>query len=146
MRSLGEKSAKGGYSVANGLERKGFSVRQASVFPQSPTADFEMQWAISYLSGADFRLNCGRDERRSMPKVKLWGRKLHLPKSRPLRVAMGLGFIALGLVGFLPVVGFWMIPVGLVILSADSPLARRFRRRAEIWVLRRYNRWRKRGA
>jgi hypothetical protein len=59
---------------------------------------------------------------------------------------MGLGFILMGLVGFLPVVGFWMIPVGLVILSVDSPLARRFRRRAEIWVLRRYNRWRKRSA
>lgn len=81
-----------------------------------------------------------------MPKVKLWGRKLHLPRSRALRVVMGLGFILMGLVGFLPVVGFWMIPVGLVILSVDSPLARRFRRRAEIWVLRRYNRWRKRSA
>lgn len=81
-----------------------------------------------------------------MPKVKVFGRKLHLPRSRPLRVAMGLAFVALGLVGFLPVVGFWMIPVGLVILSVDSPLARRLRRRAEVWVLRRYNRWRRRDA
>jgi hypothetical protein len=54
---------------------------------------------------------------------------------------MGLAFIVFGFVGFLPVVGFWMVPVGLAILSVDSPLARRLRRRAEVWVLRRYNRW-----
>ncbi len=79
-----------------------------------------------------------------MTKIKLRGRTVRLPKSRPLRVALGLAFVAMGLVGFLPVVGFWMIPVGFVILSVDSPLARRLRRRAEVWVLRRYNRWRKR--
>lgn len=79
-----------------------------------------------------------------MPKVSVFGRKLHLPRSRPLRIAMGFTFVAMGFVGFLPVVGFWMIPVGLVILSVDSPLARRLRRRGEVWALRRYNRWRKR--
>lgn len=75
-----------------------------------------------------------------MPRMKLWGRTMHLPRSRLLRVAMGGGFIAMGIVGFLPIVGFWMIPVGLAILSVDSPFARRLRRRAEVWVLRRYNR------
>lgn len=80
-----------------------------------------------------------------MSKMKLWGRTVRLPRSRLLRVVMGFAFVGMGLVGFLPVVGFWMIPVGLAILSVDSPLARRFRRRAEVWVLRRYNRWRGRG-
>ena len=76
-----------------------------------------------------------------MPRVRLWGRTMRLPRSRLLRVVMGVAFVALGLVGFLPVVGFWMIPVGLVILSVDSPVARRARRRAEVWIMRRYNRW-----
>ncbi|MCM5552685.1 PGPGW domain-containing protein [Pleomorphomonas sp. NRK KF1] len=76
-----------------------------------------------------------------MPRVRLWGRTMRLPRNRLLRVVMGVVFVALGLVGFLPVVGFWMIPVGLVILSVDSPLARRVRRRAEVWIMRRYNRW-----
>lgn len=66
---------------------------------------------------------------------------MRLPRSRLLRVVMGFAFIAMGLVGFLPVVGFWMIPVGLAILSVDSPLARRVRRRGEVWIVRRYNRW-----
>ncbi len=81
-----------------------------------------------------------------MPRMKLWGRTVHLPRSRPLRVVMGFAFVAMGFVGFLPVVGFWMIPVGLAILSVDSPLARRLRRRAEVWVMRRYNRWKGRNA
>lgn len=78
-----------------------------------------------------------------MAHVKFRGRRVRLPKSRPLRMGLGFAFVAMGLVGFLPVVGFWMIPVGLVILSVDSPLARRLRRRAEVWMLRRYNRWRR---
>ena len=76
-----------------------------------------------------------------MSRMKLWGRTVRLPRSRFLRVVMGFLLIAMGFVGFLPVVGFWMIPVGLAVLSVDSPLARRFRRRTEVWVLRRYNRW-----
>ena len=76
-----------------------------------------------------------------MAHVKFRGRTVRLPRSRPFRMGLGFAFVAMGLVGFLPVVGFWMVPVGLVILSVDSPLARRLRRRAEVWVLRRYNRW-----
>lgn len=46
-----------------------------------------------------------------------------------LRSAMGLVFIALGVVGFLPVVGFWMIPLGLSLIWLDiGPLFRRTER------------------
>jgi purine-cytosine permease-like protein len=34
-----------------------------------------------------------------------------------------------GCLGFLPVLGYWMIPLGLIILSIDFPAVRRFRRR-----------------
>lgn len=79
-----------------------------------------------------------------MARVKFAGRIFQLPKSRILRVPLGIAFVVMGVFGFLPVLGFWMIPVGLVILSVDSPLARRLRRRGEVWALRRYNRWRHR--
>ncbi|SCM75706.1 hypothetical protein KL86PLE_30153 [uncultured Pleomorphomonas sp.] len=127
------------------MSRQGFSVRRASVFPHVQAAAFEKGQALSYLSGTGFGRKADGDERRSMSKMKLWGRTVRLPRSRLLRVVMGFAFVGMGLVGFLPVVGFWMIPVGLAILSVDSPLARRFRRRAEVWVLRRYNRWKGRG-
>jgi hypothetical protein len=33
-----------------------------------------------------------------------------------------------GFLGFLPVLGFWMIPLGLLVLSQDLPAVRRWRR------------------
>ena len=47
-----------------------------------------------------------------------------------------------GVVGFLPVVGFWMIPAGLIVLSVDSAPIRRFRRKSTVdfghWIKRRW--------
>jgi hypothetical protein len=42
------------------------------------------------------------------------------------------------MVGFLPVIGFWMIPLGLIVLSIDLPWARRGRRRIAVWFHRRF--------
>ncbi|MCP1199404.1 hypothetical protein NIM86_08270 [Notoacmeibacter sp. MSK16QG-6] len=47
--------------------------------------------------------------------------------------------IAGGVVGFLPIVGFWMIPLGLGVLSIDNPSARRLRRRFLAWAGRRWS-------
>ncbi|WP_338022081.1 hypothetical protein [Allorhizobium sonneratiae] len=52
-------------------------------------------------------------------------------------MAIGVLFIIGGCLGFLPVLGFWMVPVGLVILSHDNPMVRRFRRRSEVAIMRR---------
>jgi hypothetical protein len=38
---------------------------------------------------------------------------------------LGVGLILAGLLGFLPVLGFWMIPVGLSLLAVDFPFVRR---------------------
>ena len=43
-----------------------------------------------------------------------------------VRVAMGFALILGGLLGpFLPILGIWMIPMGLVLLSVDFPIAGR---------------------
>lgn len=42
-----------------------------------------------------------------------------------LRLFAGCLLIVGGILGFLPVLGFWMIPLGLVIASTDIPPARR---------------------
>ena len=67
------------------------------------------------------------------PKVKPGNSQLHLPRSRLVRLVIGIALIAGGLLGFLPVLGFWMIPLGLVILSVDLPVLRRWRRRLALW-------------
>ncbi len=51
-----------------------------------------------------------------------------------VRSALGLVLIAAGLLGFLPIFGFWMIPLGLFFIALDVPaLRRRIRRRLVRW-------------
>lgn len=56
------------------------------------------------------------------------------------RVTAGVGLVFGGLFGWLPVLGFWMLPLGLVLLSADWHVLRKRRRRLEIWWERRRRR------
>lgn len=64
--------------------------------------------------------------------------RVALPDSPALRVVVGLLLIAGGILGFLPVLGFWMIPLGLLVLSHDIPSVRRRRRKLAVW----WARWR----
>lgn len=58
--------------------------------------------------------------------VRLWSRRRFPPG---IRLVVGLLLMAGGLVGFLPVVGFWMFPLGVFVAAADIvPLWRWFRR------------------
>ncbi|MFH1794238.1 MAG: hypothetical protein ABIK36_00125 [Pseudomonadota bacterium] len=78
------------------------------------------------------------DSGRPSPRIKLLGREIALPQSRAPRIALGLGLVMMGSVGFLPVLGFWMIPLGLFVLAHDSPAVRRFNRRSGVWLRRKF--------
>jgi hypothetical protein len=81
----------------------------------------------------------------AMHSVKFAGRKIHLPGHPVIRIILGSLLLVGGFLGFLPVLGFWMVPLGLMILAVDIPIARRLRRRAEIrfgrWLVRRSPKW-----
>lgn len=79
-------------------------------------------------------------------KIKLFGREFRLPRSRWLRITIGIGLMVLGVFGFLPVLGFWMIPLGLLVLSYEFHVARRLRRRLVVWRERRRKNNGKNGA
>jgi len=66
-----------------------------------------------------------------------------MPASRLGRLIVGVLLVIGGILGFLPVVGFWMIPLGLIVLSVDFPFIRRRRRRVEVRIGRW---WRRRQA
>ncbi|SMD06967.1 hypothetical protein SAMN06297251_12347 [Fulvimarina manganoxydans] len=66
---------------------------------------------------------------------------MRLPRSRPLRIALGVALCIGGILGFLPVLGFWMIPLGLIVLSVDVAPVRRFRRRLAVRWENRRRRW-----
>ncbi|OJF91034.1 hypothetical protein [Pararhizobium antarcticum] len=65
--------------------------------------------------------------------------RFRLPQSRMFRVLIGCALILGGLLGFLPVLGFWMVPLGLIVLSQDFAVVRRLRRRIAVWWARKWN-------
>ncbi len=77
-------------------------------------------------------------------RVKVGQHSFKLPGSVLARRALGLALVAGGVLGFLPVLGFWMVPLGLLVLSVDSSIVRRWRRRMEVryggWLKQRYPR------
>jgi hypothetical protein len=62
-------------------------------------------------------------------RIEMFGRGFNLPQGRWQRIALGVALVLGGLVGFLPILGFWMIPLGLFVLSLELASVRRLRRR-----------------
>jgi purine-cytosine permease-like protein len=60
-----------------------------------------------------------------------------LPRSRAARMLIGGLLVIGGFLGFLPILGFWMVPLGILVLSHDLHIARRMRRRFSVWWQRR---------
>jgi hypothetical protein len=71
-------------------------------------------------------------------KIKTFREKVtRLPK--PVRIIVGILLVLSGLVGFLPILGFWMVPVGLAVLSIDIPIVKKLVHR----MTTAFNRWRR---
>jgi hypothetical protein len=63
--------------------------------------------------------------------------RVPLPRSRFARKLTGIALILGGILGFLPILGFWMVPLGFLVLSRDVPIVRRWRRRLGVWWAKR---------
>jgi hypothetical protein len=59
-----------------------------------------------------------------------WARYRVAPGVRSL---LGLLLMVAGVFGFLPVLGFWMFPLGVAFIGLDLPLSRH---RIELWMMR----------
>ncbi|MCC6914076.1 MAG: hypothetical protein IT566_10275 [Rhodospirillaceae bacterium] len=71
-------------------------------------------------------------------KIKTFREKVkRLPKL--VRISVGILLVLFGLVGFLPVLGFWMVPVGLAVLAIDIPAVKKLVHR----MMSAFNRWRR---
>lgn len=81
------------------------------------------------------------DEYAEMPAKKaivILGRRIPIPQSVAMRRVLGGTLVVGGSLGFLPILGFWMLPLGLIVLSHDSHRVRRWRRKSEIHIWRRW--------
>ena len=70
-----------------------------------------------------------REFERFEAQVPAWAarllRFLRRPRQRLVRIPLAILLILCGFLGFLPVLGFWMIPLGLALLALDVVLLRR---------------------
>lgn len=69
-------------------------------------------------------------------------RALRDPSWRWARIPVAVVLIAGGFVGFLPILGFWMIPLGLILVAQDVPFLQRPILSALLWAKRQWRRWR----
>jgi hypothetical protein len=73
----------------------------------------------------------------SRPRLRFGKHSIPLPRSRTARIATGGALLVGGSLWFLPVLGLWMLPAGVLVLSAELGWVRRARRRAQLWWGRR---------
>jgi hypothetical protein len=73
--------------------------------------------------------NLDRELDRLARNVPTWAapvvRCVRKPGSGWIRYPLALVLIGGGIVGFLPILGFWMIPLGLVLIAEDVPFLQR---------------------
>lgn len=81
-----------------------------------------------------------------MSHIKVGKYKVRVPRTKTGRKVLGGALLAGGALWFLPVLGLWMVPAGLVVLSVDSPKVRRFRRTNEVRAVRWWRARRRRNA
>jgi hypothetical protein len=105
-----------GFTISKGVETGRKSPRKQEFQPLP-----ERRYRLDQARG---RLVLGRFE-------------IPVPRSKAGRIATGTVLVGGGFLGFLPILGFWMVPLGLVVLSHDLSFVRRRRRRATVWWYRR---------
>jgi hypothetical protein len=67
-----------------------------------------------------------------------WIRK---PSSRIVRIPLGILLILGGIFSFLPILGAWMLPLGLFMLALDLPFLQGPLNRLSFWVQRKWTNW-----
>lgn len=70
--------------------------------------------------------------------------RLRQPSATWVRVPVGGLLVVGGVFSFLPVLGLWMLPLGLILLSYDIPFLKAPIGRMLVWGERRWREWRRR--
>jgi hypothetical protein len=65
-------------------------------------------------------------------------RNLRHPDARWIRIPLGLLLIVGGVFSILPLLGIWMLPLGLLLIAYDVPFLRRPVGRFTIWSARKW--------
>lgn len=94
--------------------------------------------------GANARLYDDRLERLLDRLPERWRKALHWlrhPSARWARIPAAVLLILGGVLSILPILGLWMLPLGLILLAEDIPALHRSRARLLDWLERRRPHW-----
>ncbi|MBR0706783.1 MULTISPECIES: hypothetical protein [Bradyrhizobium] len=95
--------------------------------------------AASQMAGGDPRLD--KLVHRLPPRMGDTVTYLLRPSSRWVRIPSGALLVVGGVLSFLPVLGVWMLPLGLALLAEDVPALRTSRSKVLDWVERKKPGW-----
>jgi hypothetical protein len=84
------------------------------------------------ISTDDWRLE--RLINRLPKRIRSTVRFIRQPSGRWLRIPVGVLLTLGGVLGFLPIAAFWMLPIGLALLADDVRLLRSLRSRTLDWI------------
>jgi len=70
-----------------------------------------------------------------------WIRRLRRPRARWVRLPVAALLIPGGFFSFLPILGLWMLPLGLLLLAVDIPLLRHQVYRFINWLAAKRPQW-----
>lgn len=87
---------------------------------------------------------CAKFEEHLPGRLQRSLRWLRSPSAKLLRIPLGIIGLLGGLLWFLPVLGAWMLPLGLLLLAQDIKPLRRPVGRAILWLVERWERLRAR--
>lgn len=78
---------------------------------------------------------------RKVPAMARLLRWLRQPSSRWVRIPLGILLVFGGIFSFLPILGVWMLPLGLLLLALDIPFLQGPVNKAIIWGQRKWTTW-----
>ena len=73
------------------------------------------------------------------PKLARFVAWLRKPSSRLVRIPLAILLIAGGFFSFLPVLGLWMLPLGLLLVAQDMPMLQKPLSRMLGWIERKWD-------
>ena len=77
-------------------------------------------------------------EAKMPPRIAKFISWVRQPSSRPVRIPLAIMLILGGVFSFLPVLGLWMLPLGLILIAQDLPFLQGPMARMLGWMERRW--------
>lgn len=78
---------------------------------------------------------------RAVPPSRGFLEWVRRPSSRLVRIPLGILLILGGVFSFLPVLGVWMLPLGLFLIALDLPFLQGPLNRLSLWAQRKFVNW-----